>query len=385
MLWDTWRPARDIFDEIERREVIDAPAESAFAMTGDWEGKAWDPPARQQPGVYAWGEAHLLLAYVVQFEATRDLRYLDTFIRRFNVLLGLRDDQTDRLDQVRGRVMPGWGSVRFSTHAGNENKYTSWAVHVGMILFPAACFTRLAVGDPELAVRYAESIAAFRAAITESLAAYEDQWHERIPPPGSAVSGPDAPEGWYTEPIAGAAPTLPLNQMNTMGRVMLELALAGDEPRYRDRATKLARFLKNRMILRPDGAYQWAYMPGVEPPYLGDGAWYMQAEDFSHASINADYAVRCYQAGIVFDRQDMDRLLKTLLEVAYRGQGRFADRIDGSGDTDAYSDVVAWWGELASFDRRVAALIRERYLQRPRPAGGPGGLLAAAMLAKYGY
>lgn len=380
MLWDKRRPARDIFDEIERREVVDAPAESAFAMAGDWDGKPWDPPARQQPGVYAWGEAHLLLAYTLQFEATRDARYLDTFIRRFNTLLGLRDDQTGRLDQVRGRIMPGWGSVRFSTHPGHEGKYTSWAVHVGMILFPAARFIRLAARDPALAIRYAGSLSEFRTAIAESLAAYEDQWHERIPPPGSIAGGPGAPEGWYTEPVIGAAPTLPLNQMNTMGRVMLELALVDDEPRYLDRATKLARFLKNRMILRPDGAYQWAYMPGVEPPYLNDSA-----EDFSHASINADYAVRCYHAGIVFDRQDMDRLLKTLLDVVYRGPGRFTDRIDGSGDTDTYSDIVAWWGELASIDRRVAALIHERYLIRPHPAGGPGGLLAAAMLAKYGY
>lgn len=49
-----------------------------------------------------------------------------------------------------------------------------------------------------------------------------------------------------------------------------------------------------------------------------------------------------------------------------------------------YADTIAWWGELASIDRRVATLIRERYRLRPQPAGGPGGLLAAAMLAKFG-
>lgn len=370
MSWESTLSGRDIFDGIERRELTEEPAECAFAMKGDWTGKPWDPPARQQPGVYAWGEAHLLLAYVVQFEATHDPRYLDTFVRRFQVLLNLRDDKVGRLDEVRGRIMPGWGSVRFSTQPPNVGKYTSWAVHVGMVLFPAARFLHLVAGDSVLSARYAKVIPEFQTAIGESLSAYESHWHERTSPQTGDV------EGYYTEPIAGAAP-LPTNQMNTLGRILLELHLASPNPLFLARVTQLARFLKNRMVLRPDGAYQWEYRPGLEPPFDA------RAEDFSHAAINADYAVRCFHAGVVFTPEDMARLLKTLLLVAYRGEGRFADFIDGTGDQNLYGDTIAWWGELASIDRRVAVLIRERYRLRPQPAGGPGGLMAAAMLCKY--
>jgi len=359
------------FDEIERRELTDEPAESAFAMKGDWDGKSWDPPARQQPGIYAWGEAHLLLAYIVQFEATRDTRYLDTFVRRFQILLNLRDDRVGRIDEVRGRIMPGWGSVRFSTTPPHQGKYTSWAVHVGMILFPSARFVHWVERNPTLSAPYAAASHAFRAAIIESLTAYEDQWHERPVPGGSGEI-----EGYYTEPVIGAAP-LPLNMMNTLGRIMLELHLASPNPRYLDRVTRLARFLKSRLVLRPDGAYQWAYRPGLEPPYDAT------AEDFSHAALNADFMVQCFHAGIVFRQEDMDRLLHTLLTVVYRGEGKFSDFINGTGDQNRYADIIAWWGELASLDRRVSILIRERYRLRPQPAGGPGGLLAAAMLAKF--
>lgn len=374
MLWNSKRSAREIFDEIELRELGDGLAESAFAMTGDWEGRIWDPPAREQPGVYAWGEAHLLLAYITQFEATRDTRYLDTFVRRFSVLLSLRDDKVGRLDEVRGRVMPGWGSVRFSVDTAHQGKYTSWTVHVGMILFPAARFVHLVGMDPSLAVRYADSLVKFRSAIAESLSAYDDHWHERTPSGGLSCET----EGYYMEPILGEKP-LPLNQMTTLGRVMLEMNLDRPNAHYLDRVTKLARFFKNRIVLRSDGAYQWAYWPGIEPPYDKG------AEDFSHAAINADYAVRCYHAQLVFKRDDMDHLLKTFCVTVYRGDGKFADHIDGTGDKNLYSDIAAWWGELASIDRRVASLIREHYILRPQPAGGPGGLLAAATLAKYGY
>jgi len=247
-------------------------------------------------------------------------------------------------------------------------------VHAGMILYPAARFAHIVGADAALAARYAAPLEKFRGAVAESLAAYEDQWHERIP----AGAGAGESEGYYTEPIAGAAP-LPLNMMNTLGRVMLEMNLAQPNAHYLDRVTKLARFMKNRMVRRSDGAFQWAYRPGIEPPYDKG------AEDLSHAAINVDFAVRCYQANVVFNREDMDGLVKTFCTKIYRGGGKFADRIDGTGDRNLYADTVAWWGELASVDRRVAALIHERYMLRPQPAGGPGGLLAAATLAKCGY
>lgn len=370
--------AVQIFDQVERDEVTDEPAESHNAMKGDWTGRPWNPPARMQPGVYAWGEAHLLLAYLIQYEATGDLRYMSTMVRRFRTLLNLRDDKTGRLDEVRGRMMPGWGSVRFSVGTPYEGKYTSWTVHVGMILYPVARLVHMATKDQALASHFAGDIAEFRTAINESLDAYEDQWHERTCPPGSRTGGTGEVEGWYTEPILGDAP-LPTNQMNTFGRVMLEMGLAGGKSRYLDRAAKLARFFKNRMVLRPDGAVQWAYRPGIEPPYSGPS---VGAEDFSHAGMNVNFVVRCYHGGVVFNRTDMEQIIRTLKTVAYRGNGRYADYIDGTGDGNEYADVVSLWGELAAIDRSVIDLLAERR-RITSIRGGPCTMMATALLAKF--
>ncbi len=370
--------AVQIFTQVERDEVTDEPAEAYNAMKGDWNGQPWNPPARMQPGVYAWGEAHLLLAYLIQYEATGDLRYLSTMVRRFRTLLNLRDDKVGRLDEVRGRMMPGWGSVRFSVGTPYEGKYTSWTVHVGMILYPVARLVHLATKDKALASRFADDLAEFRTAITESLDAYEDQWHERACPPGSRTGGAGEIEGWYTEPILGDAP-LPTNQMNTFGRVILEMGLAGGKSRYLDRAEKLARFFKNRMVLRPDGAVQWIYRPGIELPCSDES---IRAEDFSHAGMNVTFVVRCYHAGVVFNRTDMEQIIRTLKTVIYRGNGQYADFIDGTGATNQYADAVAFWGELAAIDRSVIDLIAERRRLSPIQ-GGPCAMLAAALLALF--
>lgn len=371
---------REIFDRLER-EMPDEPAECATAWKGDWDGKPWNPPAAEQPGVYAWGEAHLLYAFTLQYEATREPRYLDTFLRRFERLLAMRDDRVGRVDQVRGRVMPGWGSVRFSTRPGHEGKYTSWAVHVGMILYPAARLLRFCAEDRALAARYAGPAGQITRAIGESVAAYEDQWHEREPASGSAAGGPGHPEGYYTEPILGPDP-LPTNQMNTLGRVMLEASFAASDRlpagRYRDRVTKLARFLKNRLVLRTDGAYQWQYRPGLHPPFDAP------AEDFSHASANVEFACACYRAGIVFDTEDLRRFARTFLDVAHRGGGRFSDSIDGTGDTGQFAGAAAWWGDLASVEPGVAEVIHERFYGLGLPETGPAAMVYAAMLAKHG-
>jgi len=60
-----------------------------------------------------------------------------------------------------------------------------------------------------------------------------------------------------------------------------------------------------------------------------------------------------------------------------------ADRVDGTGDSGAYADVIAWWGRLASIDKRVGGAIREYYAKRPALPGAPGGLVVLAMLSLH--
>ena len=348
------------FDDIECTEIGPGLAESAFRMTGDWNGEPYHPPAAEQPGVYAWGEAHLQYAYLLQYRATGDARYLETLVRRFRQLLALRDDRWGARDVLRDRVMPAWGSVRFS-----ERQYTCFIVHAAMLLYPAAGFLALAAESPALRERFASEIAEFTPAILETVHAFDPEWRE----------GPEAGEGFYLDTAYGGQ-YLPLNQQNCLGRVLVQLAAATGEPAYRERAACLARYLKHRLVLRPDGAYQWQYRPPQHPPFDGPG------EDISHAAMNVEYAVLCHQQGVVFTAEDLKRLAATFLQVVRKAPDRFAECVDGSGTDNRYLDVLAIWGNLAAADPAVITAIRDGLATRP-PLTGPFALLTAAMLALH--
>lgn len=359
--WDLSRAPRELFDAIEREQLVDTLAESACAFHGDWTGTPYAPPAAEQPGVYAWGEAHLQWAYTLQYEATGETRYLDTVVARFRRLLALRDDRRDAVDRLRGRVMPAWGSVRFS-----EGRYTCWLVHAGMLAYPAACFLHAVSQRPALQAQYAGEVAEFTAALRETIEAYEPHWHE----------GPGEGEGYYTEPFFDNG-HLPTNQQNALGRTMLRLSAATGDDSLRARAGKLARFLKNRLVLRDD-EYCWQYRPPVQPPFEAT-----PAEDTSHAGANVAFMTLCHANGLVFDDDDMRRLARTFLRVVRHDVTHYADNIDGTGDDNLYADVLAYWADLAAVEPEILTAIRARFARRNPPLTGPLAFLTLAMLSRY--
>lgn len=361
-MWGTERSPRELFDAVAAAEITDHLAESAYSMVDDWNGNPFNPPLSEQPGVYAWGEAHLQLAYVTQFEATGETRYLDTFLERFHRLLALRDDRTGRRDVLRDRIMPAWGSVFFT-----GNRYSCFIVHAGMLTYPAARALRAIFRDPALSTRYADVFTALRDALCETMAAFDHEWHD----------GPEDGEGYYTDAALDGR-HLPVNQQNCLGRTMLLLAEVTGRGAYRTRVEQLARFLRRRLTVTLEDAYCWVYHPPVEPPFP-----FTPGEDMSHGSMNVDFAALCHQHGVVFSDEDMRRFSRTLLRVIRRGPGRYAELVDGTGEENRYADVLAYWGHLARTCPEVASELREHYLHREPPLHGPMALVALAMLSTY--
>lgn len=360
----TQQRADVLFDQIALRDIGSEPAESALCAVGDWEGQAYCPPAREQPGVYAWGEAHLLWAFLLQYEATAETRYLDVFVERFHTMLNLRDDRYGRYDVLRQRFMPAWGSLRFS-----HGRYTCWLVHAAMLCYPAARFCRLVSEQPALACRYLSDFTAFLTAIKETVAAYEPLWRE----------GPLSAEGYYLEPAMPDDGHLPLNQQNAMGRVMLEMEKLSGCEGYRERVAKLARSLSHRMWLERDGACQWAYRPPLFPPFDGQGT-----EDISHAAINADFAWACMKEGIVFSSEDLSHFCVTFKKrICPRGEG-IADNIDGSMRNGTFAHMLGYWGRLGADDPAIVHIIQQTEHGLPGPLTGPLALLTQAMLTWLG-
>lgn len=316
----------------------------------------------ETPGEFAWGESYLLLSYVTMYEATGEKRHLDKLVSRFRALLSLRDDKKGKRDELRNAVLPAWGSIGYS-----GGKRTCWTVHAGMLTFPAARFCRLVKARPSLWKTYGRTATEFKAALQETVAAFDPYWRE----------GPEADEGHYVEPALGGK-HLPLNQQNALGRTMLDLSVVTKQRSYRDKTTKLARFLKRRLTLRKEGAFEWCYWPNLQPPYV------QGSEDISHAAINVDFAVRCYENGIVFSKEDVQAFVTTFLKLIYKGPGRFADTVAGSGE-GTYAPQIGRWCNLAVVEPEVAKILADYFLNHQPPLQGTTTMLALSYLTKYGY
>lgn len=350
------------FDALERGLAPDALAECAWALRHDWNGNPWDPPAPEQPGIYAWGEAHLQWAHVVQYEATGDSRYLARLMPRIHRLLALRDDRRGARDVIRNAVLPAWGSARFT-----EGRYTCCLVHAGMLLYPAARFVRLAAERPALRAAFAADVDGLTRAIGETLAVADRYWHD----------GPGPDEGYVVDDAIDPERPLPTNQQNALGRVWLELAVATGHSHGLQRAGRLARYFKNRLVPR-NGAYDWAYWPPKAPPYDRSGS-----EDIFHAAINVDFAGLCARQNLVFSPADMQRFAATFRGLVGRADGRVADNVDGSGEGDLFARSIGWWGNLAACEPAVAPAIRAVTGSCQPPPTGPMALLTLAMLNRW--
>lgn len=280
-------------------------------------------PVTTEGGSLAWGDSYLLAALAEMLETGRDPRHAAQFVALADRVLASRDDRQNLRDELRERVMPAWGSTKYS-----KGRRFAWAVHTGMLAAPMAGFAATVGRDPALKARFGADAARLLRAAEESVAAFADEYRE----------GPGAGEGHVVCPYLGKH--LPLNMQNALGRAWIAIDDATGRKDHRERVERLARFMKNRMRSGPDGSLVWGYWP----PLSGDDKAF---EDISHASINVDFMVLCHERGIVFDRGDLAAVEATLLRLVLLADDRVGDRAGPNVKFNTYPDAVLRWGRLA--------------------------------------
>lgn len=311
-------------------------------------------PADNAAGGIAWGDSYVMSALVEMLAATGDERYAEMFVRLADHVLKARDDQHDRRDEYRGTVKPAWGSSKYS-----DGRWHVWAVHTGMICEPLARFAAVVRKNPRLNRGYAAKANEYLAAAQQAVAVHEPDYRP----------GPAKDEAHLYGAVHRTH--LPLNMQNALARAWIYIDDATGKPDHRELIERLARFFKNRLRVEPDGALAWEY----RPPLDGSGTKF---EDVSHAAINADFIVLCYERGIVFDKRDIDGLEKTLLTRVIRPDGSVADHIGGQSGVNAHKAQVMRWARLAIYCPAVRdRLIR---LRRVEPSSGGGDMLGLALL-----
>lgn len=295
----------------------------------------------------AWNVGYDLDACMLGYLATDERRFLDLFSSAFDRVLALRDSQLGIVDDVRGRVMDAWGSNRYSE---GEVAWTAWDAFAGMLCYPAAVYCRV-VKEQSLPAEYQEQADAFLREVRAIIAGFDAYWR----------TGPGRSEGYYFDPTLNAA--APLNHMNLLGLTFVELYRVTGERRYKERASQLARFFRNRMWERGDGALIWEYWPKPETAVGADNVP-REAEDITHAYINMRFALEAFKSDLVFTEEDMLALGKTLDLGVLSRLPDAAGFIDGSRDLRGLHENLPGWILLARFApdtrSRICEIIERR-------------------------
>lgn len=222
-----------------------------------------------------------------------------------------------------------------------------YVVHDGMILRPIAFFAGLVLNDPALS-RYEPAARRYLDIIEGRLVHnWDARWRELEQGAGVYV----APDIW-SQRFAGC--TLPHNQYLAFARALLALHRATGKQWYRERAEKMGRFFKSNLRTVNDH-YEWNYW---DPAIARDaeGMRMQHREDTSHGHIDVGFAIDAYEAGLMFTREDMNRLARTLLHMW-----------NGSADAPAFAAVVGGrdgkftamvdWIRLGAFDVRLRDVL----------------------------
>lgn len=274
-------------------------------------------------GQLAWGESYLLSALVEMFALSHDSAHAAQIVALGDWIDRARDDRHGRRDEIRQRVLPAWSSARYS-----KGRRFTWAVHTGMIAAPLARFAAIVRSDNTLRTRWGQDADRLLRVAREAVAAFDEDYR-----PGP---GPD--EGHVYCPYL--AKPLPLNMQNALARAWLAIADADGAPAYRERVTRLANFFRHRIRTEKDGSDTWAYWP----PLTGANDTF---EDISHASINVDFMVLCHEHGIVFRREDLERVGATFRQHVMLANDQIGDHLGVNRKFNTHRDAVLRWGRLA--------------------------------------
>jgi len=294
---------------------------------------------------FAWSYSYNLKSYILMFDTTGETEYLDKLIDQFDNINRARNDNHPYgpfEDKFREAILPGWNGGREDT---TFEEYI-YHVHTGLIVTPVADFVRRIYEYPEIGKlvwkeydwatkewrpnslnqTYKEKADFYLRELEQIMTVFE----------GEFVDGPDENEGYYTADErlykwgrdGFQKGVLPFNQMLELGRVELRLWQLTGKPEYKDHVSRMAQLLKDVSNSRYDSEnnlYIWTYWP------------MMYTERAGYIFIDLEFVADCYEAGIVFNSEDMQRYVNAFKKNIYISDGSSCwahSRIDGSTNSD---------------------------------------------------
>ncbi len=124
--------------------------------------------------------------------------------------------------------------------------------------------------------------------------------------------------GYETRNAPGIGFSHPSNKANHVARWLLAMADATQKSVYRERVEKWFKLMKSRMKVKDDGTYSiWNYWePAGAWDYKANGSgpakhWIGVHPNTGYYQIDTDGIVDAYQRGLIFNKEDIQRLIAT--------------------------------------------------------------------------
>ena len=181
---------------------------------------------------------------------------------------------------------------------------------------------------PALRAKYGAKADGYLKLAEEMYAKWEQRGGWRETKEGGGISvvlpfGLDGTSGKWTAGYAarnapGNGFSHPDNKANLVARWLLALSDATGKPLYKQRAERWFKLMKSRMKLKAGGTYEiWNYWQPAGPwDYKPNGAtkhWVGVHPNPGYYQIDVAAIVDAYEHGLVFNREDIDRLVATAL------------------------------------------------------------------------
>jgi hypothetical protein len=329
---------------------------------------------------FCWHARVGLDQFVDNYDLTKDTRWLDAGIKYYDFLIGKMETDPEGYK--------GWIGV----YGYDDNYWQDALVGDAILLEGILNFSVLVLEDKSLKSKYQDKANSY---VEIAKRDFVEKWDKRgcwvdDGPYGTYIEfnkylKSDNLKEWISAPEASRAGiSHPFNKQMDVGQVCLRLFRITGDKFYRDRAEKIF-FTAKSHFQYFDDHYCWNY---YEPLYPGDvdlvkkdtrhGVW-VHPWRSGYQAGEVEKIAEAYHYGIVFDEQDIKRIINTNLNVMWNKDKKNPRFISSNGlgadnDTSGIAAFQKAWGHsnvtknagelwtgLLDFDQTIRDLYELRF------------------------
>lgn len=281
----------------------------------------------------AWEWSYSAESCIIAYRRTRQKRFLDLLIQSYYEILKLRDSETGKIDDIKGRTLNTWGSGLVVLG--------QWIAHIttaGRVTYPITSFVRI-VNDEDLD-EYKDIAISFLNSVIDCVREFDEDYVE--------IDG--AGYNYYMRP--GVNRIEPINHVHAFAMTLTDLYVITRNRFYEKRAREIAEIFQENLYLEENDSYSWPYFPkgsSMERKRESEPLW--------KSHVTAAFALHAYRNNIAFTEQDIHRFINTLKKnivldgwlskfisprearLIKKNDGRIRRRVSGIAGWMAYGDV----------------------------------------------